>query len=312
MIREIKMSTQCISIKSKKYSSLRCPNTSSRGDFCAKHCKTKIIWVSNVKPFTKRQKEAAKKIFSFFVNHWRRKARRSRGLLLYAPAKSDNNIDIYTLDPISTIPFTYHFSYLDSSKKAWTFDLRFLLQLLQHGSDLKNPFTQDLIEDPIVKRLQQRSKILISQRIPIIYTDQGGLTPEQLWNQKVLDVFLTLNTLGYGANMIWFESMGRLQHLRFYTRLYEMWNESGMQNSEKERIVPGYTAAESPLFRWTPEIISGQNRDIKWWRKQSLALMNAFLTRGQDRTNQTSGALYILTALVYVIPKAAEAYPWLV
>jgi len=40
--------------------------------------------------------------------------------------------------------------------------------------------------------------------------------------------------------------------------------------------------------------------------------MNAFLTRGQDRTNQTSGALYILTALVYVIPKAAEAYPWLV
>ncbi len=91
-----------------------------------------------------------------------------------------------------------------------------------------------------------------------------------------------------------------------------MWNESGMQNSEKERIVPGYTAAESPLFRWTPDIISGQNRDIKWWRKQSLGLMNAFLTRGQDRTNQTSGALYILTALVNVIPKAAEAYPWLV
>lgn len=305
------MSTQCISIKSKKYSSLRCPNTSSRGDFCAKHCKTKIIWISTVKPFTHRKKEAAKKIFRFFVHFWRRKARAVRGPLLYIMNKSHNDIDIYTLDPISTIPFTYHFSYIDSSKRAWTYDMRFLLQLLRHDSDLKNPFTQDLIEDHVVKRLQQRSKTLINQRIPIIYTDPEGLTPEQMWNQKVLHIFLTLNTLGYGANVIWFESMSRLQHLRFYIRLYEMWNETGISHTEKERIVPGHMLADSPLFRWTPEAISEQTRDIKWWRKQSLGLMNAFLTRGQERDTQGCGALYILTSLVAVHPKAAEAYPWL-
>ena len=309
--------SQCESIKSKKYSHLRCPNTAKpEATFCAKHMKTKVRWVSSSPPrppLTRKQKTASEKIGRFWIMHGRPKARRSHGPSLFEPAALSNNMmDIYTLDPVQTIPFTYHFSYLDESGKIWAFDLRFLMHLLQYGN-LKNPYTQDPIPEATLHRLQMRAEKLRGQKVPIVYMEDATLTPEQIWNQKVMDVFLKLTSLGYGVNMIWYETMTVPHHLAFYRRLYNLWNfDLRLTKQQKDVIVPGHMSGRTVLFKWLPQQTLEEAHDIRWWRKHNLALMNSFLSRGQDRSTQGCGALYILTALANVHPRVEEAFPWLV
>jgi hypothetical protein len=310
---------QCSSIKSKKNSSLRCPNLATRGQFCAKHCKSRVPWtgriVTKVKPvpFTKRQKVAAEKIMKFWKIHGRRALRRRHGPSLFLSSLSNNDKDIYTFDPITTIPIAYHFSFVDEKQHIWTFDMRFLLQLLQYGKELINPFSQERISENTIKRLQTISQNLRKHKVPIVYMDTDELSPEQIWNQKVLDVFLKLTSLGYGVNMLWFENMTIRLHQRFYRKLYDLWTiHLRLTPEEKEQIVPGHLGGRTPLFRCNPTIIESQMHELRWWRKQNLNLMNAFLSRSQDKTIQGCGALYVLTALAQTLPKIAEVYPWLV
>ena len=307
---------QCSSIKSKKHANLRCPNPATRGDFCAKHCKSKVLWVSSVpapKPFTKKQKAAGELIKKFWIQRGRLYHRRRQGPALFIIGESHNDKDIYTYDPIQTVPFSYLFSYADSEKRLWSFDLRFLLQLLQYGNELKNPFTQEQIPEEAILRLQARAETLRTRKppLPIIYAEPEGLTSEQIWNQKVLDVFLKLTTLGFGVNVLWFETLSVRAHEYFYRVLYESWTYNQISHQERERIVPGYSSGRTPLFRWNPETIEGRVGELKWWRKQNLGLMNAFLSRGQDRATQGCGAIYLLTALAKVHPRAREAFPYL-
>lgn len=310
------MSTkQCLSIKSKRHPDLRCEGKATKGDFCVRHAKSKVVWTVKpliTKPFTKKQKAAAESIKKSLLNAWRLHRRRSQGPALFVVSESHNDKDIYTYDSIHTVPFLYHFSYADQEKRLWSFDLRFLLQLLQYGNDLKNPFTQEPIPQEAVQRLQQRAETLRKQKVPIIYAEPEGLTSEQIWNQKVLDVFLKLTTLGFGVNVIWFETLSIRAHEYFYRVLYESWTYSQISHEERERIVPGYAAGRTPLFRWHPDGLEGRIYELKWWRKQNLGLMNAFLSRGQDRATQGCGAIYILTALAKAHPRAREAFHYLV
>jgi hypothetical protein len=287
----------------------------TKGEFCARHWKSKVLWEEKGpqrKPYTKKQRLAAEAIKRFWLLRGRLAHRRAQGPALFILSESHNDKDIYSYEPISTVPFTYHFSYADSEKRMWSFDLRFLLNLLQYGNELKNPFTQEPIPQAAMERLQARAETLRRQKVPILYAEPEGLTPEQIWNQKVLDVFLKLTTLGFGVNVLWFETMNIRAHEYFYRIMYESWTFNQISHDERERIVPGYNSGRTPLFRWVPDSLEGRGFELKWWRKQNLALMNAFLSRGQDRVTQGCGALYILTALAKCHPRAREAFPWLV
>jgi hypothetical protein len=305
----------CHSIKSKKNPTERCVSKATHGDFCARHRKSKILWSAPPKKkyvITKKQRTAIEKIYNFWVLHGRRKVRKTHGPATFVPEISQNDRDIFNLEPVTNISLMYHFSYKDSNSHVWTFDLRFLVQMLHYGNDLKNPYNQELLLPPVIKRLQTVSQKLIRHKIPVLYTDTNTLTPEQAWNQKVLDVFLKLNSMGYAANLLWFEAMNIRQHHNFYTSLYNLWTHNlGLTHAQKEVLIPAYDSGRAPLFRWTPEVIIGNNQELKWWRKNNLNLMNTFLTRGKDRAIQSTGALYILMALVQSSPGAAEAFHWL-
>jgi hypothetical protein len=252
--------SQCCSIKSKKNANLRCPNVASRGEFCAKHCNSRVLWSSTSKaaetntnvnanakaknktkpkpiPFTKRQKASAEIINKFWKVYGRLALRRRHGPTLFLPSLSHNDRDIYTFDTISTIPMAYHFSFIDEKHHAWTFDMRFLIQLLQYGKKLINPFSQEPISETTIHRLDAMSQNLRKHKLPIVYVHTDELTPEQIWNQKVLDVFLKLTSLGYGVNMLWFETMTVSAHRTFYRKLYDLWNiTAGLTPEDKEDL----------------------------------------------------------------------------
>jgi hypothetical protein len=316
-------SKACLSIKSKKHPDQRCESKVIDGDFCPRHSKSKILWsestssrapepVKTKNLMTRKQRVATEKIYRFWVSYGRRKIRKIHGPSTFISEISQNDTDITTLEPISTIPLRYRFSYSDMNKHIWTFDLRFLVQMIHYGNEMKNPYTQDVFEKPVVERLQALTQTLIHNKLPVLYTNEATLTPEQVWNQKVLDVFLKLNSLGYAVNLIWFEEMTVSQHHSFYTILYNMWTtDFSLRIQEKENLVAGYNSGRNPLFRWTPDVIVGKMNTLKWWRKNNLGLMNAFVTRAKDRTFQNCSALYVLTALVESVPAARESFPWL-
>ena len=309
------LQSQCHSIKSKKNPSLRCVSKATHGDFCARHRKSKILWTGPPKKtyiITRKQRAAIEKIYNFWILHGRRKVRRLHGPATFTPEISQNDRDIFNLEPIAKIPVLYSFSYIDANRHIWTFDLRFLVQLMHYGNELKNPYNQEILPPPTLERLQVLAQNLIRHKIPVLYTETSTLTPEQAWNQKVLDVFIKLNSLGYAANLVWFEAMSTRQHHLFYTSLYNLWTHNlGLTHMQKEVLIPAYDSGRAPLFRWTPEVIIGNNQELKWWRKNNLNLMNTFLTRGKDRTIQSTGALYVLMALVSSSGAASEAFPWL-
>jgi len=303
------MGKKCMSIRSKKKPDEQCGANATKGDFCSRHSKSKILWAKRKYPMTRKQSGAINKIYKFWILYGRRRLIKESGPV-YSPEISENDKDILTHEPIQTIPLKYRFCYKDSSAHIWMFDLRFFVQLMHYGNEIKNPFSQEILPQPVIQRLQKRVEKLRSQKVPIIYADDGELTPEQVWNQKVLDVFLKINSLGYGVNVLWFDTMGVRTHELFYRNLYNLWTYViNISDEEKEKLIPGHSSGRSPLFRWTPSTLRSQ--ELKWWRKTNLGLIQAFVSRSKDKIMQSSGALYILTALANSHRHVAEAFPWL-
>jgi len=304
------MDATCLSIKSKKNPTDKCLAKAIKGDFCARHAKSKILWngAKRVVPFTRKQRLAAEKIYRFWILHGRRKLIKEVGFI-FTPEYANNEKDILTHEDIRSVPLKYRFAYIDSSNHLWLFDLRFFVQLIHYGNEIKNPFSQEILSQEILERLQKKVERLRSQKIPIIYSDGNELTPEQIWNQKVLNVFLKINSLGYGVNVIWFETMQVRNHENFYKILYNLW--MNIPEEERDRLVPGHDSGRSPLFRWIPQVLLLKSQELKWWRKINLTLMNSFVNRSEDKTMQSSGALYVITALANSHRQVAEAFSWL-
>jgi hypothetical protein len=302
-------------VKSKKNPHLKCPNVATKGEWCSRHIRTKVPWVSPEKkrrPFTKREQTAGKKLVSFFQKKLPGILKKYHGPALYCHSISQNENDMYSLDSITTIPFQYHFSYKDEKGLIWTFDIRFLLRLISSGIELKNPFTQELIPSNVIQRLQHCSDRLRIHSVPIVYLETDILTPEQLWNQKVLDVFLKLHAYGYSVNLLFFEQLSIEGHQNFYRNLYTLWHTSaGLTDEQREQIIPGHSSGRSPLFRWHPNSIENRSHDCKWWRKQTINLMNTFLTRSLEKDLRGCGALYVLTAFAQTHRGVAQAFPYL-
>jgi hypothetical protein len=305
------MRARCIHVKSKNDPGRQCEHAASKGTFCAIHdrCKKKNIWVRPPAILTRAQRASGAKILRFLVKATCGQRRKRHGPAYFTPTMANNETDIYTLDSVSTIPLTYRFSYIDSKNNVWLFDSRFLMGSMQYEPTPMNPFTQEEIPGTVLTRLQSLSEYLQKHSLPLLYISEDTLSPEQRWNQKVLDVFLRIRIHGYGVNVLWFESMNISSHTRFYTRLYDLWTtDLQLTEEDKERIVPNHTRS---LFTQHPNRLIYEYHTLKWWMKHNLTVMHTLLTASPEKGNRGCGALYILTALSHVNADVALAYPWL-
>ena len=304
------MRIRCIHVKSKKQPEKQCDHTASKGAFCAIHdrCKKRILWTRPLAILTRTQRVSGLKILNFMLKATSESRRKRHGPAYFTPTIANNDTDIFTLDSVTTIPLAYRFSYCDT-KAVWLFDSRFLMGSMQYEPTPVNPYTQEEIPAAVLTRLQSLSEWLQKHSLPLLYVSEDTLSPEQRWNQKVLDVFLRIRIHGYGVNVLWFESMTISSHTRFYTRLYDLWiTDLQLTDEDKERIVPQYTRT---LFTQHPNRLIYEYHTLKWWMKHNLGVMHTLLTASPEKGNRGCGALYILTALSHVNADVAQAYPWL-
>ena len=308
---------KCANIKSKKHKDQPCSFPASHGDYCSRHFK-------NPSPFKPKQPDLPERIVTRsgtaalikIQRWWKRTSARNRfsrqGPAANALDLAANETEVYSLESISTISSPFFFSFADEKKTLWAFDIRSLSHLVTEGNEIVNPYTRMQISSAILQKVHQRLLWLRQRKYPILYATGDAMTQEQIWNQKVLDVFFKMEALGYRASCRWFDELSILDHMTFYRRLHRLWTyQLGLTNAEKEAIVPGYNAGLSKLFRQTPDRIESQAHDLKWWRRSNLNLILEFLTRASQKSQQGLGALYVLMALVQVVPEAAEAYPWI-
>jgi len=308
---------KCRNIKSRANPDIQCPFLAIHGDYCSRHFKNprpfkvKSPRIEPMRIYTRKDHAAAKKIQLM----WRLLAplRRYRGQGPAANANhfAVNDTELYNLQPISQIPQVYFMSFADERKCIWAFDIRTLVHSMATGFPSQNPYTRDEMTSIAKARIHARIDWLRARKYHILYIDTDVLSPEQTWNQAVLDVFLKIEALGYYLSCEWYHQMNIGDHVKFYKKLYDLWEfRLGLTRAEKEKVVPGHINGAQKLFKFDPNELLEKSKS--WWQKRNLSLMEAFVTRGEDKERRKMGAMYVLMALVQASHPAAVALPWIV
>lgn len=311
---------RCANRKSRKNPDVQCPLNATHGDYCHMHHRNPFPFrIRSTSSSTNdiyssaTSEEAAAKI----QKAWKQAAPLLR-FCHQGPAANDltlatNDKELYSLDSVSSIPQVYLFTFADSRRTLWAFDIRTLSHSMATGFPQQNPYTRELLPSDALAALYSRIEWLRARKYHILHLNTDVLTEEQLWNQRVLDVFLKIEALGYYASNRWFHSLSLLQHEALYRRLYQLWEwKLGLSQAQKEQIIPGHLApGPAPhLFRFAPESIPLKEKS--WWERTNLGLIEAFISRAVDRENRKLGAMYVLMGLVQVSREAALALPWVV
>uniref|UniRef100_A0A6C0IFL0 Uncharacterized protein n=1 Tax=viral metagenome TaxID=1070528 RepID=A0A6C0IFL0_9ZZZZ len=295
---------KCINIKSRHYLSEQCKNKVVFGkEFCSKHLKNPHRFI---------QKEKNIKQIMIIQSIWRKYSSRQY-FKRQGPARGDlsvsnNQCELYSLEPLVTIPKIYIYSYSDTKKNIWCFDIRTLSFLLSKSKEIKNPYTRDVISKENINKIHNRLKWLKSKKYDTMYIDNTTFTSEQIWNQKVLDCFSKMEELGYIVNTDWFHEMDKEDHINFYKKLYTLWNyRLNLTNKEKNAIIPSHNSTRNKLFK----IDDIELKEEKVLKKTNLQLIERFITSAYDKPQKGLGVMYILMTLVQIIPAVGETFPWI-
>lgn len=308
---------RCMNIRSRAHSDVQCSASATQGDYCGKHYKKPIRFFDRKRNdqrniYTCSQNAASQKIYFW----WKRRSAHRRffdqGPAIHDRIVAQNTTEVYSLEPINTIPQAFFFSFADSTKCIWAFDIRSLLNILSQGQPLQNPYTRETLPEAILRKFRSRIDWLRKRKFPLLYGLEEVITPEQEWTQKVLDIFMKMESLGYLSNTSWFHELSLEQHRRFYRTVYELWFfRLGLTNSQKGEICPGHQTNQGRLFHKTPEEALRQHTEVKWWKRTNLGIMNSLITKGTTKSNKGLGALYVVMGFVTVNESAAGSYPWI-
>jgi hypothetical protein len=123
---------------------------------------------------------------------------------------------------------------------------------------------------------------------------------------------MKIEALGYLLSTSWFQELTLDGLQKFYRALYQLWYwRLGLSNQEKDEICPGHLHSTTRLFKHDPDEMIRIHKDIKWWKRNLLAIIHSLVTRGTSKSLRALGALYVVMGLVQVNEQAGEAYPWI-
>ena len=301
---------QCRNIRSQKFPTEQCKYTTDKGEFCKRHKKNPQRYEVNRPLVTRAVATSIKKIQRWWKNIHNRLLLKEKSPAFFIRSLCHNNSELSSLGPLTEVPRDYFFVLRDKGR-VWGFDIRTLVTQYEIEGHLENPYTKELCTPEMVNHFKKSVDILRKWKKPIQYEAATGLTTVQNWNLRVLDLCLNFDMLGYRIATQWFSDLDILGHRRLYIYLFQTWNEGvGLSLTEKERIVPKYSAIENKLFKWSPEKVVSKN-DIDSIRRTNLNVMERLISSAGEQSDKTLGAMYSVMALARVSYRCRLAYPWL-
>ena len=305
----------CSNIKSKRHPDVRCPYRATKGEFCGFHEKNPCIFIPKTPPL---QPSKIENYYAYKIQHfWKR----YKGLHYYRvqgpayndPSLANNDCDVYSFEPTTTIPRMYRWSYADSHKNIWMFDMRTLLTLYEKNSEpvLQNPYTRENFPEPYIENFRRRILFLRNHKYVLSYNVNQDMTPDQLWHQRILDVIMKLDGLGFHTCVSWFEDLTSSDLLKFYIVLYELWHSVRITPPHvRNMIIQDYdTTLEGRVFDRNPRLHGGH--DKRWWQNLLLHTIECLITKGVDKDSKTLGAVLVIRAYSFVNIHIQRQYNWL-
>jgi hypothetical protein len=242
-----------------------------------------------------------------FKDYLKTKKIKTQGIGLYNKEKCSNQEDFYTLDNINDIEDKYFFSY-ETDGHIYFFDIRSFNQLIQNDS--KNPYTREDIPQYAIDSFLARKDELKENKIIIKDFEQSKLSKEQKFNAYVLKIFQKidlLNVAAGGTHTRWFTDLNLLQLKMLYKILEDIWNyRAELSIDKKKDIVPN-----NSMF------LVSVNDVYKMIKKKNLQIIlleeiDKLISSAESTEDKSTGAYFVLTALVEVSPQCMEALPWLI
>jgi len=240
-------------------------------------------------------------------HHLKKKYSNTQGPGLIDKSKCQNQEDFYTLDNINSIEDKYFFSY-QHDDHIFFFDIRSFNKLIY--GDNKNPYTRESIPNDAIKMFNKRKQELKNKNIIIEDFKEPVLTPEQKFNESVLNVFQKidlLNVSASGTNTHWFTDLNILQLKILYKVLEDVWNyRAELSLKKKKEIVPN-----NNMF---PISVNNIYYVVNKRELQTILLteMDKLVSSAETTEDKMTGAYFILTALVEVSSECMESLPWLI
>lgn len=311
----------CANIKSKKHPDVRCPNRASQGDYCGLHCKKPTRFVPKTPvltpyiPFNCEYIQQAICIQHMWKNYAPLLRFRNQGPAANDPSLSHIDRDIYTFDSVTQIPRVYVWSYADTHKNIWLFDIRSLWMMYekdQTPNQFVNPYTREAIPPRILDAFRRRCMQLRAHKYVLAHISNFELSPDQLWQQRILDVILHMDNLGYHTCVHWFEELPMSRLITFYTIMYQIWMSPRLTpQTVKNLIIPDHASTQKHVFEHSEEYYRGHT-EKRWWQKHVLNTMEALIKSGTSKDAQTQGAMLVIRAYAFVSKDVRNSYHWLV
>ena len=297
----------CINIKSKKFPKEQCSYKATKGKFCSRHYKKPVLFELPI--ITRQVSTMARKIQRFWRLRNGLRAARERTPAFFIRNLCHNETELASFEPLETIPQDYFFAIKDKNR-IWGFDIRTLVVQYEESGKLENPYTKELCDPPIVELFRRHLDKLKRWKRSLHYAEISGLSQKQSWNLRVLDMCLRLDMLGYRIATHWFTDLTISEQKVLYSQLFSIWNNDSITNELRETIVPGFSVAETALFKWNPAKII-MKTDIDSVRRTNLNVMERLISSASQQSDKTLGAMYSVMALCNVSYRCNRAYPWL-
>lgn len=308
----------CKNIRSRKHPDQRCSNPATNGEYCGVHFK-------HPRPFALRNGKQMDNVIDLYIpvepnlyikkiqSWWKRKSGliqwRRQGPAIFMPEICTNTSDFFSMDDIINIPKHMRFSYVDSDKMVYAFDIRSLSTLIEKHIDteIQNPYNRQPISEKVLTRAMRFIRWCRRKNIDTRWVTTEPDTPDQRFQLKVTDLFQKIDELGYYTNPQWYICLNVRCLRRFYVELYDIWYHRAGLNSDMRNIIIPYPARP---FRYTLKEIIG-SRNLEFLRKATLELIRMFISAAAENSDKSTGAMYVLTAMTLVNKECSESYPWL-
>jgi hypothetical protein len=308
----------CANIKSKRVSDQPCRQEAIQGEFCARHSihPTRYPLYKN----SSLQSSQFPPIILQWINKIQKSYRFRNGLRRFrrqGPASTDtslahNTTELSTFEPVSSIPLLYRFCIRDSTNHTWLFDLRTLFQIIGQQSTAEtqytNPYTREPISQSILRTLQNRIGFLHKKRYCLLWISSEELFKQQqtqYFHQRVLELSLKFDYLGYPIHSSWIEQLS-LESLK---NIYIFLSELCQTQIPQETMAQVYPSQE-PLFELRLSTMK-QRKDMKVLQNALLTVFEKLIGTSLTTEYRVLGALYCLKALAIEVEDMYSKYSWL-
>ena len=203
--------------------------------------------------------------------------------------KCNNDEDFYTYDDLKDIPKHFFYSYVDSGKIRWGFDIRSLDKLIIMG--FGNPYTTEPVPKTVIDDVKNKISIMKQDSSYEDLTDSIVRDRKETIKQKVVDLFSFIEQSGYTCHIEWFTSLSLRRLKELYKQLEDVWNYRSQLSEQMKRSIcpPNADIFKTPMI----EIMNyNQKEDL-----QELILHEVTkFTQSENDSDRKLGFMYFLIA----------------